>query len=190
MARLRFFGRRVSWPGLVTWPWAKKNTEHPQLTCNVAAAVLKLAWCCKLENRYCNVTEPTFCKAMQAVAIVATPNKFETASQKRIPAQKTTRTSSSTYALRKKNSTRSRKEKCSLHDVATAVSVETVVQTNLGPFPLERAGSICPDTVFFDFVAYCCKCCKMLQSLIAGCNCRNRNLEQIGQRKIWMISTL
>ena len=43
---------------------------------------------------------------------------------------------------------------------------------------------------FFDFVAYCCKCCKMLQSLIAGCNCRNRHLEQIGQRKIWMIRTL
>ena len=26
---------------------------------------------------------------------------------------------------------------------------------------------------FFDFVAHCCKCCKMLQSLIAGCKCRN-----------------
>ena len=50
-----------------------------------------------------------------------------------------------------------------LQYIATAVSVETVVQTHLGPFPLERTYSICPDKVFFDFVAYCCNCCKMLQ---------------------------
>ena len=50
------------------------------------------------------------CKTLQAVAIVATPDKIETASQRRISAQKTTtRTSSSAYAL--KNSIRNRKKK-------------------------------------------------------------------------------
>ena len=62
------------------------------------------------------------------------------------------------YAL--KTSIRNRQKKGSLQDVATGVSVETFVQTNLRPFPLERAGSISPHTVFFDFVAYRCKCCK------------------------------
>ena len=55
------------------------------------------------------------------------------------------------------------KEKRSLHDVATGVSIETVVQKNLGTFPLERVGSISPDTVFSTsllIVANVARCCK------------------------------
>ena len=59
------------------------------------------------------------------------------------------------------------KEKDSLHDVATGVSIETVVQTNLGPFPLERAGSISPDKSF----RLRCKLLKMLQN-VAKLDCR------------------
>ena len=42
---------------------------------------------------------------------------------------------------------------------------------------------------FLDFVAYCCKYCNMLQRLIAGCNCRNRPLEQTELQENWMKRT-
>ena len=59
------------------------------------------------------------------------------------------------------------KEKRSLHDVASGVSIETVVQKNLGTFPLERVGSISPDTVF----RLRCLLLQMLQD-VAKLECR------------------
>ena len=139
---------------------------------------------CKLENRCCNVTKTTLLKAF-----LQPPINRDSISKADYSTENHDENDQLNNGMLKKFRSE-QKEKGSLQDVATAVSVERAAQTNLGPFPLERAGSICPDTVCFDFVAYCCKCCKMLQSLIAGWNCRNRHLEQVGQRKIWMIRTL
>ena len=54
-------------------------------------------------------------------------------------------------------------EKGSLHDIATGVSVETVVQTNHGPFPLERGARLALILSFstsLHIVANIARCCK------------------------------